>query len=1036
MNKIFDLIIAQRRATYAFFLLIAIGGVFAFTRLGRDVYPELNFPRIVVIASAGDISPERLLVSVTQHIEDAASHVYKVRWIRSKTIRGGTEVYVEFEPGTDMDFAMQQLESRLAEIRNQLPPESMLIVEPVTPAIFPVINYNLWSKTLTLADLYTIARYQIEPLLSQVKGVARVTVQGGDVPEISIEVNPQKVYSYGLSVSQLANAINQSNRIHVVGRLDERYQQNLVVTSDEALNLADFRQIVVKNNLNGSPVFLKDVAAVKEGHADRLRLVSVHGRAGMVLNVFRQPNSNILDVSQGVAKKLAEIRNSLPPDFRLDRAYDESRLVREAIASILEAIVIGVGLIVVVLLFFLRSWRATLLAALTIPLSALSAFAIMALMGQSFNLMSLGGIAIAIGLVIDDAIVVIENIHMQLSKGMDSLSAARQALHELVAPITSSTITTVVVFVPLGLLSGVAGQFFTALTVTLASAVLFSLVLSLTLTPLMAAQWLKKEQRHATEDGITTRWQQAYGSFLSRVLRQPTIVILLSAVILAVSLLMFNRLGTDFLPKLDEGSYVLDYLLPPGTSLEQTDKVCKQIEEVLRETPEVETWTRRTGVELGLFATEPNTGDILVVLKSSGKERAQRSSEEVMDEQRKKLEALLPGIELEFHPMLEDQLNDMAGVANPVEVRIFGEDPKSLAELAETVKARLEKVKGLVDIAVSSQAGAPELHIRPDPYKCARLDLTPAAIADQVKIALLGTPATKMKRGDKLIDVRIRLSDTTRFDPTKLKEIPIVGKNGSILPLAAVAAIERVQGEREIHRENRQRYISVDANIEGRDLGAVVADIKKELAAVIVPSGLFITIAGLYQSQQESFTQLFWVLLLGAMLVYVVMVAQFRSLKQPLAIFTAVPLSLLGVECALLYTNTPLNISSFMGLILLVGLIVKNGIILLEYSNRLQREGVHPDQAIVTAGVLRLRPILMTTLCTLFGLIPLALGLGTGAEIQKPLAITVIGGLSVSTIITLIVVPVINRLLRPGTEEQDHPKVNEIHENKGASCEL
>lgn len=1017
MNKIFDLIFSQRRAIYAVFLLVAIGGVFAFTRLGRDVYPELNFPRIVVIASAGDISPERLLVSVTQYIEEAASHVYKVRWIRSKTIRGGTEVYVEFEPGTDMSFAMQQLESRLAEIRNLLPAESRLIVEPVTPAIFPVINYNLWSKTITLGDLYTIARYQIEPLLSQVKGVARVTVQGGDVPEVSIEVDPQKVYSYGLSMSQLATAINQSNRIHVVGRLDERYQQNLVVTSDEALNLADFRQMVIKNNPNGSPVFLKDVATVKEGYADRLRLVSVHGRPGMVLNVFRQPNANILDVSEGVAKKLSEISSSLPSDFRMDHAYDESRLVREAIASIFEAIIIGVGLIVVVLLVFLRSWRATILAALTIPLSALSAFGIMALMGQSFNLMSLGGIAIAIGLVIDDAIVVIENIHTQLSKGMDSLSAARQAFHELVAPITSSTITTVVVFVPLGLLSGVAGQFFTALTVTLASAVLYSLVLSLTLTPLMAAQWLKADQRLGTTDSITNRWQRAYGTFLTHVLRQRLVVLFLSIAILVSSLLMFNRLGTDFLPKLDEGSYVLDYLLAPGTSLEQTDKACNQIEGVLRETPEVETWTRRTGVELGLFATEPNTGDILVVLKPA-KERS-RNSEEVMDEQRHKLEAILPGVEFEFHPMLEDQLNDMAGVSNPIEVRIFGEDPKSLAELAETVKEKLEKIPGLVDVAVSSQEGAPEIHIRPDAYKCARLDLTPAAIADQTKVALLGLPATQMKRGDKLIDVRIRLSDEIRFDPTKLKEIPIVGKNGSILPLGALAKIERVQGEREIHRENRQRYLSVDANIEGRDLGTVVAEIKKDIATVAVPTGLFIIIAGLYQSQQESFTQLFWVLTLGAVLVYVVMVAQFRSLKQPLAIFSAVPLSLLGVECALLYTNTPLNISSFMGLILLVGLIVKNGIILLEYSNRLSREGVAPDEAIVTAGVIRLRPILMTTLCTLFGLIPLALGFGTGAEIQKPLAITVIGGLSISTVITLIVVPVINRLLRSTAEQQE-----------------
>lgn len=1011
MDKIFDFIVGQRRAIYALFILIAIAGVFAFTRLGRDVYPELQFARIVVIAAAGDTSPERLLVGVTQYIEDAASHVYRVRWIRSKTIRGGAEVYVEFEPGTDMAYAMQQLESRLAEVRSQLPPQSRLIVEPVTPAIFPVINYNFWSKTITLADLYTIARYQIEPLVSQVKGVARVTVQGGDVPEVSIEVNPQKVYSYGLSLAQLARSISESNRIQVVGRLDERYQQNLVIASDEALNLADFGNIVVKNNQNGTPLFLKDVATIREGFADRLRLVSVSGKPGMVLNVFRQPSSNIVEVSARVAQKLAEIRKSLPADFKVGHAYDESRLVSDAIASVFEAIAIGIGLIFVVLMVFLRSLRATILAALTIPLSALSAFAIMGLLGQSFNLMSLGGIAIAIGLVIDDAIVVIENIHTQLAKGMDSLSAARQSLHELAGPITTSTVTTVVVFLPLGLLSGVAGQFFTALTITLASAVLYSLVLSLTLTPLMAAQWLRKKERIGSDSGAQSIWQRAYGKILGGIFKVPVVVVLASLAIFGASVSLFDRLGTDFLPKLDEGSYVLDYLLPPGTSLDQTDAVCRKIEAVLKDTPEVEVWTRRTGVELGLFATEPNAGDILVVLRRD-KER-HKSTEEVMDEQRRKLEERLPGVEFEFHSILEDQLNDMVGVESPVEVRVFGDDPSALAKLAAAVEERLAKVKGLVDVAIASQEGAPELHIRPDPYKSARLDLTPMAIAEQARIALLGIPATQMKRGDKLIDVRVRLDDSTRLDPSKLKDIPIAGKNGSILPLGALATIDRTLGEREIHRENRQRYLSITANIEGRDLGSITGDVKRELSKVAVPTGLFITIAGLYQSQQESFMQLLWVLAFGALLVYLVMIAQFRSLKQPLAIFCAVPLSLLGVEAALIYTNTPLNVSSFMGLILLMGLIVKNGIILLEYSNRLQRKGMPLNEAMVVAGSVRLRPILMTTLCTLFGLIPLALGFGAGAEIQRPLAITVIGGLSLSTLITLVVVPVVNSILRP-----------------------
>ncbi len=479
--------------------------------------------------------------------------------------------------------------------------------------------------------------------------------------------------------------------------------------------------------------------------------------------------------------------------------------------------------------------------------------------------------------------------------------------------------------------------------------------------------------------------------------------------ILASGIFLFGRLGMDFLPSLDEGSYVLDYFLPAGTSLAQTDQVCRQIEKVLAETPEVAIWTRRTGVELGLFATEPNTGDILVVLKQPGKRK--RKSEAVIDEQRERLESMLPGVEFEFHPILEDQLNDMAGAESPIEVRVFGEDPKVLADLAEKVQAQISDVPGLVDIAITSQEGAPEIHVQPDPLRSARLDLTPAAIAEQVKAAVLGVPATQMKRGDRLVDVRVRLDDKVRLDPNQLQEIPIAGKNGAFLPLGAISTISRVTGEREIHRENRQRYVSVEASIEGRDLASVIRDIRAKLAPLTVPTGFFIAIAGLYQSQQEAFSQLLLVLIFGAVLVYLVMVAQFQSLKQPLAIFVAVPLSLLGVECGLLMTHTPLNVSSFMGIILLVGLIVKNGIIFLEYNNRLRERGMSADQALIEAGTVRLRPILMTTMCTLFGLLPLALGMGTGAEIQKPLAIAVIGGLSMSTVITLIVVPVLNRVL-------------------------
>jgi CzcA family heavy metal efflux pump len=1007
------------RAIYLAFILFAAAGFLAFKNLASDVYPELSFPRIAIIAVSGDTSPERLLLTVTRILEEAASQVYKVRWVRSVTIRGSAELSVEFQHGTDMVFALHQLQARIAEAQSRLPQGTALTVELVTPAIFPVISYNVSSDALTQADLYTIARYQIQPALSRVSGVARVQIQGGDIPQVAVEVEASKLKSYGLSLSQVADAIKKTNQVQVVGRLDEAHEQNLVVASGEALNLSDLDNVVVATRPGNNPIFLKDIATIANGFADRTSVVSVEAHKGLVVNIFRQPNSNVLAVSRGVKQTLGEVKRTLPLGVSIKPAYDESALVKYAMANVCDAILLGVGLIIVILYLFLRSWRSTAIAALTIPLSALAAFAVLFALGQSLNLMSLGGLAVAIGLVIDDAIVVIENINRQLALTSDTTLATANALSELVGPVTSSTATTVVVFLPLGLLSGVAGQFFTSLTITLSAAVIFSWLLALTLTPMLAVQLLKQEKNKRGE-GQGEGAAQVYGRFLAHVLKQPVLVLVSTILIIAGTTFFFSRLSSDFLPAVDEGSYVLDYLAPAGASLRDVDRLAQKLEAIVARTPEVATWTRRTGAELGLFATQTNKGDILVVLKPASQRK--RVADQIMEAQRQEIRAAFPQLEVDFHQILQDQLNDLSGAPRPIEVRIFGEDPTVLKNLSGEVKAVIDSIKGTVDTLATCRQGAPEIDLNVDPARAGRLGLTPADVASQVQDALFGRIAAQLRRGDRLVDIRVRLSDKVRLDPELLAQLPIVGANGTLLPLDALASLNKKQGEREITCENQQRYVAVEANLEGRDLGSCVSELKQKLAPIALPVGYTLNIAGLYASQKEAFAELAGVFCLALVLVYLLLVVQFRSMTKPVAIFVAVPLALFGVVVALWITKTPLNVSSFMGIILLVGLVVKNGIILLEYAGRLLRQGLPEDEAIVKAGIIRLRPIVMTTLCTLLGLIPLAIGLGTGAELQRPLAIAVIGGLSLSTVFTLIFVPVIYKLIERQNKVASGPR--------------
>ncbi len=984
-------------------VLVTLAGAYSLTVLPSGIYPEVEFPRIAIIAHSGDLSPQIMAVSVTRPIEEAARGVLGVRRVRSKTIRGASEISALFNPDADMQQALQLMQGKMDEARQTLPPSTTMVVERMTPSVFPILSFNL-TGDLSPVDLADIARFQIRPLLSRIPGVASVDVLASEEREVSVIVDPERLGAAKLTLEQVEAALKGANQVVSVGRLPKDYQQFLVLATSELKTIDDLKRVVVAFRQQ-TPLYLADIAEVREGVVDPTTLVTGNGEPAAVVTIARQIRGNIVDIADGVERTLREQAGSLPPALRISKAYDLAGFVRQAVASVRDAIVIGGLLAVFVLLAFLRDWRATLVAAATLPLTIIGTFFLLHVAGGTINLMSMGGLAVAIGLVIDDAIVVVENIHRHLSAGERPDVAAQRGTDELIGAVVGSTLTTIVVFIPLGLLQGMIGQFFTALSLTLAGAVVLSLLYALLLIPVPAGAFLRPRRAAGHElDWLSRR----YESFLRRAMDSARVVCGVTAAIAISGVLLYFRLETGFLPEMDEGGYVIDYVTPSGTSLAETDAMLKRVESVLKATPEIASFTRRTGTELGLFATEQNSGDIVVRLKPPGER--DRSADEIISEERARFAQTVPGVTIEFVQLLQDMLGDLEGNPEPVEVKLFGDDLPTLHDITSGVAKKLKGVEGLVDV-VEPRQGNPELEVRIDATLAAKAGFRPDQIATQLASGLLGTVATEVRRGDRLIDVRARYPDAYRFDPRWLREFPLARPDGSILPLSSTAAIVPVEAQAQLHREDLKQMLPITGRLEHRDLGSAVKEIAGILEAERLPIGYTFQIGGQYQSQQSSFRSLMVVLAIALLLVFGLLIAQFRRLSAAAVIMSAAPLSLVGAFGLLLITGTPLNVSSFMGLILLIGLIVKNGIILIDYADRLSGEGAGPRDALARAGAIRLRPILMTTLCTLFGLLPLALGLGSGAELQKPLAIAVIGGLSVSTIVTLVFVPTLLSLV-------------------------
>ncbi len=986
--------IRHSRAIVLVAVALVIAGALAALSLPSSIYPPLEFPRIVTIVKSGTLPPQAMMLTVTRPIEQAILEVPGSRRVRSRSIRGAAEISAQFDPSTDMIVALQMVQNRVSEIRGELPADAEIIVERLTPAVFPVFILSM-TGTLPTAELNDYATYVVRPELARVPGAGKIEVLSSDTREIEVILDPLKLTNESLTVKDVADALKTQNQLAPVGRFSQSGLQHLALASGLWSSPEDIANAPVPTR-NGATVRVADLGRVVRGAPDRTLLVTGNGRDAISISISQQIGANILSLKQGVDAALANLATTLPSGIKISRVYDLAEFVAEAIASVRDAILIGGVLAILVLIVFIRNLRLTLVAALTLPLAVIPTFVFMRIFGGTINQMSMGGLAVAIGLVIDDAVVVVENIHRRSAEGADGVV---KAVTELMAPLVSSTLTTVVVFAPLGLLSGVPGQFFRALSLSLTVAVLLSLLLSITIVPLLAGWTLRRGVKPESHD---TWLDRTYQRALDTMLRSRIVVIATAVLLVIGTGLLFTTAATGFLPPADEGGFVIDYLTPAGSALSETDRTVRAMEQVVSETPEVASYSRRTGSELGLFATAQNTGDILVRLKPRGDR--DRSAEEIIEALRPKLQAAAPLAEIEFVQLLQDMLGDLEGAPTPIEIKIFGDDTAQLEALAEPVEAMLEKIDGVVDV-VGMQRGNPEVTWQIDPIAAGRFGSTVEDVAQQLAASWLGEVPTDLRLLDRRIPVRVRLPDEVRFDPAQQSHTLIRTGDGKLIPLASIAHMERTNGQAELLRENLRSLALVSGHLEGRDLGGAVAEIRGELAKLKLPVGYSYEIGGQYESQQQSFRELLIVFGIAVVLVFTILVIQFRSWLPAILILLAAPLSLGGALLLLRLTGTDLNVSSAMGVILLIGLVVKNGIMLLDFSERLHDEGESFEAAIAHAGRIRLRPILMTTFCTLFGLLPLALGLGAGAELQRPLALAVIGGLALSTFVTLLIVP-------------------------------
>ena len=993
--------------------VLTLAGIYAFFRTPIAVFPETNFPRVVIGVDNGVMPVEQMQVTITKPIEDAVNSVPGLVTVRSTTSRGSAEVSLFFDWSVDMFRTLQMVDSAVSKVQQTLPSTAKLTTNRLTFATFPIIGYSLTSNTLSQSQLWELAQYTLKPPLNRVNGVSTVVIQGGQVPEFHVVPNMAKLQAAGVTILDLTNAIQTSNIVDSPGLYQQDHQLVLALVGAQAHDIEGLKQLSVKTTTSGAPVRIGDVADVIQATMPVYTAVTADNQPAVLLNITRQPSSNTVAVADGVGAVIADLATKLPPGVVLKPYYDQSQIVRESISSVRDAILIGLALTYVILYLFLRDWRSSLIAGLVIPVTVAATVLLLWLIGESFNLMTLGGLAAAMGLVIDDAIVVIENIVLHRDSGQSRLDAVRLALREISVPLIGSTITPVVVFLPLIAVTGVTGSFFRALAVTMTVSLLTSLLLAVSFTPGLALLLLKQAPEgqvahgHKEPGKLLGRVMQWHHRALDFSLARPLALVGLCAVLVVGTLFAYRSLGSDLLPEMDEGGFILDYIMPAGSSLQSTSDVLARVEDILKKTPEVESVSRRTGLQMGLAAvTEANTGDMTVKLKA----KRDRAIDEVIAEVRAKVKAAEPQLDTEYIQVLQDNINDLSNAPEPIQIKLFSQDFALLSELAPRIADEIGKVKGVVSIenGIDNTISGPATNFQVDPQLAARLGFTPQEAAEDATSILDGvTVNDPVIANGRPYTVRVRLGEATRQNLDTIRDTVFNSASGHTASLGSLAEITQLPPQNEIKRENLQRLITVTAQLQGTDLGTAVKAVQTRVDAMHIPGSVRVEYGGTYQEQQKSFGELARVLLLALILVFGVLLTEFRNFAAPIAILSSSVLSISGVVGALLITGTAFNVASFMGLIMVIGIVAKNGILLLDADERFRAEGMSALEAMKMSARRRLRPILMTALAAVSGMLPLALALGAGSQMLQPLAIAVIGGIAISMLLSLIITPLI-----------------------------
>ena len=994
------------RSIVVIMIALAVAGIAAAVSLPVGLFPQVSFPRVVVDLSAGDRPAPEMALLVTKPVEQAIRSVPGVVEVRSATSRGSAQISIDFGWGRDMVATTLLVDTAVGRLVPSLPPGTSYGVRRMDPTVFPIIAYALTSDTVSPTALRDFAQLQIVPLLSSISGLARVDVQGGDIEEIEVLADPQRLNAYGLAMTDLVTALAATNVLQVVGRLEDHDKLYLVVADDSLHQVQQVADVVVKSDPNGI-VRLSDVATVQNGVMPQWIRVVADGKPAVLFNIYEQPDGNSVQIAAQVRAKLASF--PMPPGVRLSNWYDQSQLVVQSAASVRDAVLIGLVLAGVVLLLFLRNWRVILIALLCVPATLAITVLLLSVLGLSFNIMTLGGIAAAVGLVIDDMIVMIEHIARRAGGTVDAggeavgRDAVLPAGREFLRPLSGSSLATLIVFLPLGFLSGVTGAFSRALSITMASALIVSYLISAFAVPVLARHLINFDQWRdpgAAGKGWLALW---HARLLDRLFQAPWLIALGIVPLLVVGGVAYGRVATGFMPAVDEGGFVLDYTTLPGTSVTETNREVSQVEVILRGMPEVQTFSRRTGLGLGGSLSEPNHGDFFVLLKPNHA----RSTPTVMADVLAQVGSLVPGIKVELAQLMEDLIGDLTAVPQPIEIKLYATDTAALIPQARKVAAAIQKIPGVVEVKDGVVLAGDGLDVQVDPIKAAFEGVAPDSVAKAVTGALTGTIATSLPQTAKSIGVRVRLPDALRLRDIDLADLPIRAADGHILPLRRVASITPSTGQPEITRDNLQPMIAVTGRIEGQNIGGAVAEVQRVLSQPgTLGPGVTYQLGGLYQQQQIAFAGLAKVFAAAMIAEIVLLLFLYERFWLPVIIVGTSLLSTTAVFTALWLTGIPLNITALMGMTMIIGIATEMAIFYVsEYTELAVR--MPPRQALREASRNRLRPITMTTLAAILTLLPLALAIGQGSAIQQPLAITIIAGLLIQFPLVLLAMPVL-----------------------------